>query len=327
MKGPLILNCEAAQESITLFVYGELSDEGCHELEQHLLACATCREEMEVTRALTSAMAIFPVRDPSPNLLAQTRLRLDEALDAVPRGGWLSRMLQSLRTDFYLLRTAPVATAALVLAGIGVGGLGGYHHALHLKDAERAAAVLAPVAGAAEPVIAGVSRVSEQPGSGTVKIEYDKVTPAVAEGSPEDPMIRQLLVAAAVNRYDPTVQSSAVDLLANACQKGRLCIEDGPVRHALMVALRYDPSVEVRRRALQGLEPYLSEDTRVRDAVLEAVMDDRDASVREQAISMLHPVETDSSVRQVLHTVASGDGNPQLRTISREVLDDAPQIQ
>jgi hypothetical protein len=56
-------------------------------------------------------------------------------------------------------------------------------------------------------------------------------------------------------------------------------------------------------------------------------MDDPDATVRSRAIQLLQPVEGDSSVQKVLHTVASEDDNPHVRTVSQEVLDQYPQIQ
>ena len=80
-------------------------------------------------------------------------------------------------------------------------------------------------------------------------------------------------------------------------------------------------------RALNGLKPYVAEDMRVRDGVLEALMNDEDATVRSRAIELLQPVEADSSVREVLHTVASEDDNPHIRTVSHEILDESPQIQ
>ena len=94
-----------------------------------------------------------------------------------------------------------------------------------------------------------------------------------------------------------------------------------------MQALRYDKSVAVRTKALEGLEPYVAEDMRVRDAVLEALLSDPDARIRTAAISILEPVEADTSVRQVLSTVANSDHNPHIRTVSRQVLSRAPEIQ
>jgi len=69
------------------------------------------------------------------------------------------------------------------------------------------------------------------------------------------------------------------------------------------------------------------EDMRVRDAVLESLMKDSDPRVRTQAISLIEPVEGDSSVREVLHTVAMQDESPQIRTASRQVLQQLPEIQ
>jgi len=95
----------------------------------------------------------------------------------------------------------------------------------------------------------------------------------------------------------------------------------------LLVALRYDKNARIRLQALDGLKPYVAEDMRVRDGVLEALMNDQDATVRSRAIELLQPVEADSSVQEVLHTVASEDDNPHIRTVSHEILDESPQIQ
>jgi hypothetical protein len=66
---------------------------------------------------------------------------------------------------------------------------------------------------------------------------------------------------------------------------------------------------------------------RVRDAVLEALLNDGDPRIRTNAINILEPVEADTSVRQVLHTVANSDRNPQIRNVSRLVLSREPEIQ
>jgi len=83
----------------------------------------------------------------------------------------------------------------------------------------------------------------------------------------------------------------------------------------------------VRLKALDGLEPYVAEDTRVRDAVLEALLNDSDPKIRTEAVTILEPVEADTSVRQVLHSVANSDQNAQIRTASRQVLSRVPEIQ
>jgi hypothetical protein len=122
------------------------------------------------------------------------------------------------------------------------------------------------------------------------------------------------------------VRDDSVGLLAAECRAGHSCQAAG-IRDALMVALRYDKNAGVRLKALDGLQPYVAEDTRVRDAVLEALLNDQDPRVRSEAVNIIEPVEADTSVRQVLHTVANSDHNPHIRTVSREVLSRVPDIQ
>ena len=53
------------------------------------------------------------------------------------------------------------------------------------------------------------------------------------------------------------MQQNSVSLLADECQAEHQC-SDGPVRKALLVALRYDKDDEVRLKALNGLKPYVA---------------------------------------------------------------------
>ena len=128
----------------------------------------------------------------------------------------------------------------------------------------------------------------------------------------------------------PGVRMNAVSLLTDECKAGHACqptTDDNGVRHALMVSLRYDEDAGVRMKALEGLEKYVGQDQHVRDAVLEAVAHDADARVRRTAIGLLEPVQSDSSVRQVLRTVATQDANPYIRTASYNALQNAADIQ
>ncbi|MGA7521864.1 MAG: HEAT repeat domain-containing protein [Acidobacteriaceae bacterium] len=327
------MNCELAQEDIVLAVYGELPDDRTHRLEQHLAHCEACRQEMEAISALHKAMSAAPPVEPSPSLVARARVRLDEALDTLPQGGVLRRIGQTFRRGVGHLQGAPVLASTLLLAGLGAGAWGGYHYGVR----SAAAAVQPPAAlqsAAAAPVaadidaaqIAGVSNVDFEPGSDNVEVRFYRVLPETAFGTIDDPQIRQLLVLGTRNRGNPTVHDSSVDLLAQACRAGHDC-NGGPIRNALMVALRYDRNATVRRKALEGLEPYIGVDMRVRDAILEALLHDPDASVRTEAIGLLEPVEADSSVREVLQTLASQDQNPHIRFVSRQYLAQAPPTQ
>ena len=332
------MNCEVAHERIVTGVYGELPDEQAHELERHMASCPDCENEREQLAALKLLANAYPVIEPSPNLIARSRLRLEEALDSLPPMRWYERLAQRMANNFASLRAAPAAALLLLVAGGGIGILAGYEFAK--SNSARAASSAQAVA--AEPVaqqeatstpemtrvshVANVVSIQRVPNSQLIEVHFSRLVPERIEGSLDNPAIRQLLMLASEDAVSARVRDSSVSLMAAECRAGRGCQPSG-IRDALMVALRYDNNPNVRMTALQGLEPYVSEDLRVRDAVLEALLNDADPTIRAAAINILQPVEADTSVRQVLSTVATSDENPQIRLVSREVLSRAPVIQ
>jgi anti-sigma factor RsiW len=333
------MNCEVAHERIVTAAYGELPDEQTHELERHMDGCPGCREEREQLLALKVLAGANPVLEPDANLVARSRLRLEEALDALPPMSWLDRLGQRMMNNFASLQAAPVAACLLLVAGAGAGSLGGYEvaqnraaHTAAMQQMAQAARVQAqPTPAATDETgtpaeIANISSIVRQPNSHMVEVRYIQMVPQRIEGSLDDPAIRQLLMLASENSASAGVRGDSVGLLAAECRAGHGCKAAG-IRDALMVALRYDKNAGVREKALEGLEPYVTEDVRVRDAVLEALMNDGDPRIRTAAINILGPVEADTSVRQVLHSVANTDQNPYIRTVSRQVLSHVPEIQ
>src|ERR1700722_13682273 len=313
------MDCELAQQQIALFAYGELPDDQCHALEGHLSACKRCQEEFAAVQALQQAMALAPALDPSANMLTQARMRLEEALDSMPRTGWLMRVQQSIFRGVHMLGRAPVAASALLVLGLGAGSFGGYQFA-----ARNHRPMDSVIEG--EGKIANVTGIVREPHTENVEVHFNRLVPETAQGSLDDKRIRELLLLGAQSPVNTGVQQNSVSLLAEECGAGHQC-DGGPIRQSLLVALRYDKSNEVRLKALDGLQPYVAQDMRVRDAVLETLMADPDATVRSRAIEVLQPVGADSSVREVLHTVASQDDNPHIRTVSQEALDEYPHIQ
>jgi anti-sigma factor RsiW len=338
------MNCKLAHERIVMAAYGESAAGETQELERHLAGCPECRDEREDLLALKLLAEADPVVEPDANLVARSRLRLDAALDALPPRRWYQRLGQRLRNNLANLEAAPVAACLLLAIGAGAGWLGNYTLAQH--RASRAAAIqmaqaarqqAQPVATAetgapataetgAPTEIANISSIVRQPNSHRVEVRYNQMVPQRIEGSLDDPAIRQLLMLASQNASSAGVRNDSVGLLASECRAGHSCQAAG-IRDALMVALRYDKNAGVRQKALHGLEPYVTEDVRVRDAVLEALMNDGDPEIRNTAINILEPVEADTSVRQVLHTVANTDRNPYIRNVSRQVLSQVPEIQ
>ena len=323
------MNCELAHERIVTAAYSELPDEQMHELERHMTGCPDCHSDREQLQAMKILADALPVLEPPANLVARSRLRLEEALDALPPKRWYDRLSQRMLNNFAILQTAPVAVCLLLVVGAVAGILGGY------EFAQGRAAQLAgrtPIPKTASNIeqpaaeITNISSIVRQPNSEMVEVRYNQIVPQQMEGSLDDPKIRELLMLASENSASAGVRDDSVGLLAAECRAGHSCQAAG-IRDALMVVLRYDKNSGVRLKALDGLEPYVAADTRVRDAVLEALLNDADPRIRTKAVDILEPVEADTSVRQVLHSVATSDQNRHLRTVSREVLSRVPDIQ
>src|SRR5437879_10033396 len=81
------MKCEWVRENILLFVYNELADDTRYELEQHVARCADCAAELKATRKFHVTLSSLPVEEPTPNLLAASRMRLQEALETTEQGG------------------------------------------------------------------------------------------------------------------------------------------------------------------------------------------------------------------------------------------------
>ncbi len=341
-KSPGGMSCEAAQRLIALAAMTQgggpassapqVADEHLPQpdadaLAAHLRGCRACQAEMAATTAFFRALAGDPGPEPSATLLARARVQLDATLDRCERTGWWTRLGQQLAFTGGRLRAAPGLASALLFVGLAAGSYGGYRagHSAHTE--EQTALLLAPPPPQAPSVVADVSSVSQDSATGIVEVRYDRLVPDVLAAPAGDPSIRELLMAATETGVDPQVRNASLGLLAGPCRPGGECGGASPARNALLNALQTDKAPEVRREALAGLQPFIADDMEVRDAVLGALMGDPSASVRIEAVRMLKPVDVDSSVRQVLHTVASRDGDPQIRSASQAALDSLPQVQ
>src|SRR6267154_2983826 len=277
------MKCQSARDCIVLLNYGELPDELAGVLEQHLIGCVDCTEELEAFHRFEERLAITPVLEPSPNLLAQSRMRLDDALDMIPPHGFLTQ----LRTNFFRWLGYVQSAPALATLLLGVGFLvGNFTHRYQVANAPKPHIPLT-VGHPTEGVIANVTGIVQTPNSELVQVNYNKIVPESMEGSLDSPEIRKLLLAGTNAAATPGVRMNSVSLLTDECKAGHACQPTGDsegIRHALMVSLRYDEDAGVRMKALEGLQRYVGQDQHVRDAVLEAVAHDRDAEVRRTAL-------------------------------------------
>jgi HEAT repeats/Putative zinc-finger len=309
------MNCEWAKANITLYVYDELADDSRYELEQHVSRCGPCAAELDTVRGFRDTLSATPVLEPTPNLLAASRMRLQEALEtAQQHRGW--RLLDPV-VWLRQMKFSPALAAVLLILGFA-GGIGTAWRVIPRGNQQIIGGngtVSAPVNAS----IAGIREITQLPGSDKVEIKYDTTVPQKTEGSLNDERIQQLLLYAARNNYNPGVRQDSVNLLS---QKP----DESHIRESLKASLLYDTNPGVRLKALESLAPFIREDTSVRDAILQALQNDSNPGVRAEAIHYLQDVRADSAVRLVLEKLAANDRSDFIRQQAGRMLASLPEI-
>src|SRR5438270_5518835 len=117
------MKCEWVRENIVLQVYGELADDARHELEQHVARCADCAAELKQQQDFHALLSQDPAGDPSPNLLASSRMRLQEGLETAQQGSFWNRLAFDPAHWLRQVRFSPALASAILILGF-TGGVG-----------------------------------------------------------------------------------------------------------------------------------------------------------------------------------------------------------
>jgi hypothetical protein len=314
------MKCEWVRENITLHVYGELADDARYELEQHVARCADCAAELKAEEEFHALLLQEQAAEPTPNLLAASRMRLQESLETAQQGGFWHRLAFDPANWLRQVRFSPTLASAILILGFA-GGIGTTYKILAHQPQVAGSAVPATVAAPApaEASITGIQSITQEPGSNQIAIKYNTVSTQEAQGSLNDQRIQQLLLYAARNNYNSGVRMDSVDLLTRKPDISQ-------VRGALIYALRYDSNPGVRLKALDGLGNFVKDDVQVRDAVLEALVSDSNPGVRIEALHLVDSVKADGSVRGVLMTLAAKDSSQYIKSQARTMLAQLPEI-
>jgi hypothetical protein len=310
------MNCELFKQNVIWLVYEELPDDMLFEMRQHAERCAACRQELESAKQFRADMSEAPVLEPSPNLLAASRLRLAEALETAEQNrgwrAWVFDPVDWLRQ----IRFSPALAAVILIVGFA----GGLLTAFRMSNPGGVGGdkfVSPPVTDDAS--IAGIRGITQDPNTNTVQISYDKLLPESTQGPVDNPNIEKMLLYAVHTQQNPGVRVESVAILSQKCR-------DGEIREAMMRALLDDRNPGVRLQALDGLEDYVKEDIQVRNAVIQALLNDSNPGVRTEAIRLLQPVKADSTVRSAFERLARRDSNEYIRSESERTLNSLPPI-
>jgi hypothetical protein len=315
------MKCEWVRENIVLQVYGELADDVRHELEQHVARCADCAAELKAEQDFHTLLTQDRAAEPTPNLVASSRMRLQEALETAKQGSFFSRLAFDPANWLLQMKFSPALAAAILIFGF-VGGVGTTYKIYGARPISSTVGVSNTPNQAAVPTeasIASISSIVQDPGTNQISIKYNAVSTQEAQGSLNDERIQQLLLYAARNNYNSGVRVDSVDLLAQKTG-------DMQVREALIYTLQNDTNPGVRLKSLDALGTYVKNDTNVRDAVLRALVNDGNSGVRIEALRLIEPVKADGSVRGVLMALAVKDQSTYIKSQARTMLAQLPEI-
>src|SRR5579885_907674 len=214
------MKCEWVRENIVLHVYGELADDARHELEQHVARCEDCAAELKAEQEFHALLSEDRAEEPTPNLLASSRMRLQEALETAPQGSFWSRLAFDPANWLRQVRFAPALASVILILGFAGGMLTAYR----VIPRGQQIGTNVGITQSAQPnqqqaAIAGIDSITPVPGTDQVTIKSNTVTPQQTQGSLNDQQVQQLLLYAARNNYNSGVRVDSVDLLARLAQQ------------------------------------------------------------------------------------------------------------
>ncbi|MGH9445370.1 MAG: HEAT repeat domain-containing protein [Terriglobia bacterium] len=298
------MNCEEREEKLTLFAYGELPPGEAQAIEAHTASCEACRKALAQLRELHGALGRRAALDLSPDLLARSRLRLDEALDA-EQLGWRRRLADWLPLPLLPgVRASGIAvTVVLVMVGFTMGWLARPHAGKAPRTpggtsaSPQAASFLSPDIGD----ISSISQVQRDPGTHRVRITLNAEHRVTLEGSLDDARIRRILVDALKGYDNAGIRLNTLSALQQTAS-------DPSVQEALLYALRRDPNAGVRLEALKDVRE-IGWSSKVESALIHSARDDKNSGVRVAAIDAL-----------VTHAVSGQDASliPVLQSFARD---------
>jgi len=122
------MNCERTQEKFADYLTGDLDEGGRTDVQEHILACAPCREDLENLTVVWAKLGVLPEEQPGGELrhrfyamLEEYKDRLEAREKTAPRAGGPAGW-----RDWFTFRKPAFAasfSAFLLFAGIGAGWL------------------------------------------------------------------------------------------------------------------------------------------------------------------------------------------------------------
>lgn len=293
------MNCEEIRDSLSLYLYGELSFDEEDRLEGHLGMCEACAEALAHERLLHDAMDVSEV-PVSASFLHQCRRQLHDAtVAASPKPGLLRRWADLVGFQIHL-PTAAQPVGALALIAMGFFGA---------RLIPQNAGGTVNSASLTEPIASRV-RYVEPESSGKIHIVVEETREKNLTGVITDGDIRRLLLTAATDPVNPGLRVESMDLLKTDLLKTGP--ESRDIRNALLSSLQHDPNAGVRLKALEGLKESAG-DPEVRQVLSRVLLTDKNPGVRSQVVDLLIRQKREMDMVGVLQELLHKEDNGYVR--------------
>jgi hypothetical protein len=268
------MNCEKTQEKFADYLTGDLDEGGRREVQEHILACAPCREDLENLTVVWTKLGVLPEEQPGGELRHRFYAMLEEYKDGLESDEKAARSA-GLRSGWkkWLTFRQPVFAASfsafLLFVGIGAGwflnGSGAGNSRLatlssEVQDMRQQVGLSLLSQPSATDRIQGISYSAsvENPNDSTLAALFDALdndpNPNVRLAAVDalylfrsKPGVRESLVRSLAIQNYPLVQVALIDFLvevreARAAEALKLLIEKNEL------------TPEVKKRAEQGLK-------------------------------------------------------------------------
>lgn len=309
------MNCKDFEKILESYSSGELPVREREDWNAHLAVCAPCRARLEQSRRLQQLLSARASPEPSPQLLAECRRMLEEALDHELASVSWKRLVTSWWTGAFALTPLRAAsTLSLVALGFSLGWVLRPHaplkpEAVSETSTPGSAAVLDSDLGNVR--INAITQVAPSPDSGGVRITLDAERRMTLEGSLDDPRIRQILVDAVKGYSNPGIRRESLDALRGGGGHPS-------VREALLYAVENDPNLGLRLEAIKSVS-RMEWGPEVQAALLHALAPQNNPGVRVASVNALIE-HANASMLPLFERLAATDPDRYVRLKSQRAI-------
>lgn len=304
------------RELLPLYDSDELTPQERRQIEDWLRTDAEAHAELETIRALHRKLDAANLYEPETHTLQRLRDQLFESITEMEhKPSWLQIFHERWLGNGQPLFQFGFAVA-LLLCGVL---LGRQFFARPEQVATPIAVDLAPLLLAQQPIttpqascsprLANVHKIRFEQNTNQIEIEFSTVNEVSWRGTPEDPIVRQVLAHAMREEESPGLRLRAVRVMGEAASANAK--PDDDLLDALLLLLAEDTNAGVRIKAVQALKNAVSIE-RVKQALIRVLLHDDNSGVRIQALEILSNARFNEEKLEALEAAAN-DTNDYIR--------------